>query len=513
MARKIPALVPPVLFAAIMLGTAGQSIAQEYHYAVEINGMVCGYARIVTSPMSDGARTFTRLTHELVVRGTLLGAPVDNRVTVTYHIDPTTNRVTYHESEIQAGPTRLTSRVRIDGSTARVSDGQGGPESIVALPDGVVLATSLRHPHLVADFVTRPGDRKTYQIFDGRDNAVRETTYTRIRTETVRLADETFQSVVLEAVEQATGSRFTMWLDTKTGIVLQVTSAGNRRSYLTDASIVDLVMRPGTRPNLDSTVLTKTNVRIRNLRAIAYMKVQWKAQPAGAWVTPESLNVPGQRFTGTVRDNQIEGIFEIQHSRYQGEASPAFPAAFDRDPALKPFLADDQFIQASDRVLAEKAREITLGSKDAWEAARRLSTWVAREIKAAIPGGVTARGTFDQRAGECGGHSFLFAALARGVGIPARVVWGAMYVPDGGGAFGQHAWNEVYMGTVVGWIPIDTTASEVDYVDSGHVRIGEVRSISTALNLLRADILDHRIGARAPLMPVQRRHPGHRHPG
>ncbi len=91
MARKIPALVRPALLAAILFGIAGQSIAQEYFYAVEVNGMVCGYARIVTSPVSEGGRTWTRLTHELVVRGTLLGAPVDNRVTLTYRIDPATN--------------------------------------------------------------------------------------------------------------------------------------------------------------------------------------------------------------------------------------------------------------------------------------------------------------------------------------------------------------------------------------------------------------------------------------
>ncbi|MGE5357523.1 MAG: hypothetical protein ACM3NQ_00785, partial [Bacteroidales bacterium] len=333
MARKIPAVVPPVLLAAILLGMAGQPIAQEYYYAVELNGMVCGYARIVISPISEGGRTWTRLTHEMVVRGTLLGAPVDNRVTLSYHIDPATDRFTYHESEIQAGQTRLTSQVRIEGATAHVSDGRGGPDSVVVLPDGVVLATSLKQPHLVADFVTRPVDRKTYQIFDGRDNAVRETTYTRIRTETVRLAGRPFDAVVLGAAEQSTGARFTMWLDTKTGLVLQVTSAGNRRSYLTDASIVDLVMRPGTRPNLDSTVLTKTNVRIPNLRAISYMKVHWTAQPSGVSVTPESLNVPGQRFTGTVRDNQIEGVFEVEHSRYQGAGAPALPPGVDSDPS------------------------------------------------------------------------------------------------------------------------------------------------------------------------------------
>jgi hypothetical protein len=68
-----------------------------------------------------------------------------------------------------------------------------------------------------------------------------------------------------------------------------------------------------------------------------------------------------------------------------------------------------------------------------------------------------------------------------------------MYVPNRGGLFGQHAWNEVYMGEA-GWVPIDTTASESDYLDSGHIRMGEYQSVSTALNPVRFEILDYRIG-------------------
>ena len=45
-------------------------------------------------------------------------------------------------------------------------------------------------------------------------------------------------------------------------------------------------------------------------------------------------------------------------------------------------------------------------------------------------------------------------------------------LPDNGGFFGQHAWSEVYMGDA-GWIPVDATIGEVDYIDAGHIRIGE----------------------------------------
>ena len=111
----------------------------------------------------------------------------------------------------------------------------------------------------------------------------------------------------------------------------------------------------------------------------------------------------------------------------------------------------------------------------------RFSSWVSEEISYAIPGGGTARGVYESRSGECGGHSLLLAAFCRAVGIPARMVWGVMYVPGEGGKFGQHGWTEVWMGEQ-GWLPVDATADQVDFADSGHIRLSEFRSLAIRAN-------------------------------
>jgi transglutaminase-like putative cysteine protease len=67
-----------------------------------------------------------------------------------------------------------------------------------------------------------------------------------------------------------------------------------------------------------------------------------------------------------------------------------------------------------------------------------------------------------------------------------------LYATSGEGVFGQHSWNEIYMGEA-GWIPLDTTRHETDYVDSGHIRIGIHQSTATALNARTIEILDHRV--------------------
>jgi len=487
-----------LLILGLLVGLPGQDGVKQYHYAVEMNGVLCGYVTYVTSPLHKDGRTLMLLTHEVVIKGTLLGGAVNNRILLTYHIDPDTNAFTYHESLLEQGLTRLTSAIRIEGHTARVSDGAGGKESVVDLPADVVLDNTLFHPHLVADFVAGKAEKKTYLLFDGRDNAVRETTYTRKGAETLHLAERSFDTVVLESVDRKTGVVFTMWLDARTGMAVQTRLPGNSRTYLADPAVVEAVNRAGGETDLNPMVMTKANVTIPNVRGISYMKVRASAQPAGYWVTRESLNVPGQRFAGTVKDNLINGVFEIAHSRYDGAKAPPFPPDFSKEAVLAEYLKADDYIQSNDPVLGQKAREITVGSRDAWDAVRRLSQWVAGNIKGAIPGGVTARGTYDQRAGECGGHSFLMAAFSRSVGIPARAVSGCMYTPHEGGAFGRHAWNEVYMGEA-GWIPLDTTIGEADYVDSGHIRLGIIQSVSNGLDVRAIEILDHRVsGAPVP---------------
>ena len=44
-------------------------------------------------------------------------------------------------------------------------------------------------------------------------------------------------------------------------------------------------------------------------------------------------------------------------------------------------------------------------------------------------------------------------------------------------------------------MPVDATAFEIDYADSGHIRIGIYQSPVTALNPKKMEILDYRVGS------------------
>jgi hypothetical protein len=465
--------------------------AETHYYGVKIGGVLCGYSRIEASPVVEGGEDLILIDHELFLMLSALGSEFNSEVHLTYKIDPATGRFTYHDSDVKQGQIHLASEIYVEGDSARcVHPLEGGAAKLVDLGPDVTMENTLLFPHIVRDFVDAGLNEKTYEVFEVREEKVQSVTYTKVGMEKVDLAGRSFDAVVLDRLGNDTGVKATMWIDEDTGMILKTELPNARESYLTDESVVKKIELA----NLDDSISSKVNVAIADVPGITYMKVRAEVEPTGLWITQESLSVPGQRFTGAVSDNLVKGVFEVEHPHYDGAGAPPFPPDFGADEELAEYLGPAAFIQSDDPVLVEKARQITEGATDSWEAARRISEWVSENIAYAIPGGGSAKGAYDTRSGECGAHSMLVAAFCRAVGIPARVVWGCMYTPNFGGSFGQHGWNEIYMGGA-GWIPVDATASEPDFVDSGHIRIGEYVSSTTALNPKAMEILDYRVGS------------------
>ena len=72
--------------------------------------------------------------------------------------------------------------------------------------------------------------------------------------------------------------------------------------------------------------------------------------------------------------------------------------------------------------------------------------------------------------GDCNEHTALFVAMARSIGIPARIAVGLAFVR---GAFYYHAWPEVYIdeGNNRGlWLPVDPTFNQFP-ADATHFRL------------------------------------------
>jgi hypothetical protein len=483
-----------VLLVSVLSGPfqvqAAQAESEITYHAVEMKGVLCGYSETDLSTVVKDGKEMTLEKSRVFIMLSALGMNFNTEVKSTAYMDPPSGRSTDVKVDIEQGQVKLGIKVVVENDIAHYTPMMGGKPKDIKLTQDVIFGDRQLFMQLVKDFADGKVQKKTYKNLEVMEGEIQESTYTRVGTEKLELVGENYDAIVLEQLNQKTGVKIKWWIDIQTSHMLKASLPNGRNLYLTDRSVVDRIKMA----DMNEAIFAKVNIPIADFQAISYMKVKATVEPTGLWITQEGLNVLGQRFTGSIKDNLIEGVFEIEHKRYDGADAPPFPADFSKDKSLKKYLEPEKMLESDDPVLVKKAKEITKGSKNSWEAACRLSKWVSENISYAIPGGGTARKTYDIKAGECGAHSLLLAAFCRAVGIPARVVWGCMYTPNYGGSFGQHGWSEIYMGKA-GWIPVDSTAFETDYVDSGHIRLGIYQYVTTALNPKKMEVLDYKAGS------------------
>ncbi len=140
------------------------------------------------------------------------------------------------------------------------------------------------------------------------------------------------------------------------------------------------------------------------------------------------------------------------------------------------YTQPSEWIQSSNEEIVSLAHEIIGDESNPYKQARSIHSWVSTNISSGdIADAVT---TLEQRSAGCGGHSWLFVALLRSLGIPARGVGGLhpMYKGDftsgsaRNGTLGIHIWSEFYLAGY-GWIQSDTSAGPQNFAEINEPRI------------------------------------------
>ena len=155
-------------------------------------------------------------------------------------------------------------------------------------------------------------------------------------------------------------------------------------------------------------------------------------------------------------------------------------------------LASTAFIQSEAPEIREAAHKAAGDAQDVATASERLVHWVFSYIKDEyVPAYSNALEALKSARGDCTEHAVLFVALARALGIPARVAVGIAYWPPGDG-FGWHAWAEVWADGR--WATVDPTWNQ-PIADVTHVKLAdggpaEQARIVMLLGRLRVETLD-----------------------
>ncbi|MEU3026283.1 transglutaminase TgpA family protein [Streptomyces incarnatus] len=180
----------------------------------------------------------------------------------------------------------------------------------------------------------------------------------------------------------------------------------------------------------------------------------WRYEPVGMTLVGDH----GQTTRGTTY--QVTSL-DVRPTAGQLATAPQPPAALRREYTEVPGTLP--------KVVARTAREVTAGAKNHYEEAVRLQDWFSTDggfqydTQVAVGSGPDAIANFlRQKQGFCVHFSFAMAAMARTLGIPARVAVGfAPGTPQADGSVtvslkDAHAWPELYF-QGVGWTRFEPT--------------------------------------------------------
>ena len=138
----------------------------------------------------------------------------------------------------------------------------------------------------------------------------------------------------------------------------------------------------------------------------------------------------------------------------------------------------EPLIQSRDPAIVRLAHSIAGRDRDPRVVAERINRWVHDSVADRVTLGVpSASQVLRARVGDCNEHTLLYVALARAVGIPARIASGLAYVD---GKFYYHAWPEVLLGD---WVAVDPTFGQFP-ADAAHLRF-VVGGLTRQTELLR----------------------------
>jgi transglutaminase-like putative cysteine protease len=181
------------------------------------------------------------------------------------------------------------------------------------------------------------------------------------------------------------------------------------------------------------------------------------------------------------------GTIEVVDAR--GLQPGSAPADLDRYLRPEPLLESD-----APEIRAEAEKGVagaTTARQRAERLVRHVNAILEKKPTVSLPSALEVLKT---RIGDCNEHTALLVAMARSVGLPARIAVGLVHLR---GAFYYHAWAEIWVDEGRGtglWLPVDPTLNQFP-ADATHVRLarGGLDRQAAILGLVgraRVDILD-----------------------
>lgn len=140
---------------------------------------------------------------------------------------------------------------------------------------------------------------------------------------------------------------------------------------------------------------------------------------------------------------------------------------FLKDPEIQKYLAPSPWVQSDSPEVIAAARSIAGTETFLLNKALKINAWLHENISPVPAMGIPrAAEVLAHKRGDCNEYTVLFTAMARALGIPARMQAGLVYQ---NGRFFYHAWPEIFLGA---WIGLDPTFGQAP-TDAAHIPLAE----------------------------------------
>ncbi|HEX5093774.1 MAG TPA: transglutaminase-like domain-containing protein [Burkholderiales bacterium] len=420
---------------------------QEIWTGVVFRGQKVGFSRLSLRPAADAPGAWD-LESESALRLRFLG--VDKRVSLraSDRVNGELQLLRFRYDYVLDG-----SRLRVEGERSaqglrvRTEAAGSSTEALLAPESPALPASALAL--LPALRGLRVGDSARVTVFVGESQSLAAA---EIRVGAYE-ASTLFEGKAYRVTTSLLGLETETWLDAQARPLLETAMHGamisaledpaRARAYLVEASLAK-----------DETLLDFSRIpsaavpRPRSASALHVVLVG----------VPPSLQVPddaGQRCqrSGERLDCRID-------RRPRGRSAESG----DAQRYLRPTIA----VPSHEGQFTALARSLDVRTADPDGSIGRLLTWIDANIAKEAVDAFSAADVLRERRGECQGHAYLFAALARAGGLPTRVVNGLVYMPESEG-FLYHTWNEVWI-PGEGWRAVDATFAQ-PRADATHVAL------------------------------------------
>lgn len=434
----------------------------EYWTGIVFNGEKIGFTRFAIQPAPDTGHYEIRSEASFVLR--FLG--VEKKIQLRSR-DLVTSELTIVEFDYE---------YQIDGSELRVS-GRREPGHLVATVVNAGITTGQRlaaagplYPSSVialypALYGMEIGREHIYKVYNGEMQAIAEVTQQITAYET----SELFSGNAFKVETAMRNQRVTTWIGPDGRPVFELALHGTMISFLEDSGSATRYLALASLNKKESLVeysLVRPDRRIDAPRTVSALQVSL----LGVDLTPPSDAI--QRCSASNGGS----ICEIRQPRQEPEIRTRVPPEAVRNRYLRPSVT----VPSSVLSIRRLAESIVADSSSTEDRIKRILRWMGINIEKAPHDVFSALDVLQQRKAECQGHAYLYAALARAVGIPTRVVNGLAYSEQFNG-FLYHSWAESLVGS--SWQAIDPTFGQ-EVADATHLKLIEGEQLADLLPLM-----------------------------